>query len=313
MKTTIFAALLLVASTLCAEPIKVNAFIYIVDLREIDGAKQTFSGDVFVRLKWHDPQLTGEKNRVVPINSAWNPNIQLINRITVQTTLPEVLEVDASGNVIYRQRFIGQFSSSLDLHRFPFDSQTLSIDLVSLGQTSDQVQFVQDPEIGGVAKKLGITDWQLGSWKTKPISYEPIPGGRLLSGFSFEFVVKRQFYYFLVQIILPMTLILGMSWIVFWVDPNQTGPRISTSITSMLTLVAYRFLTGNFLPRLPFLTRLDIFVFGCTLLVFCSLITVIWISRLLAKQEARATSLNNRSRWLFPLLFLLMVGGCFLS
>ena len=305
---------LLLASTVFAQPVKVNAFIYLVDLREIDGAKQTFSADVFVRLKWRDPQLQGDKPRVVPVNSVWNPNVQVINRISVQTTLPEVVEVDSSGNVTYRQRFIGQFSSNLDLHRFPFDRQTLSVDFVALGQTEDKLQFVQDPQIGGTGKNLAITDWKIGPWKTKSEGYQPVPGTPPMSGFSFEIIAERRFYYFLVQIILPMALILGMSWIVFWIDPTQTGPRISTCITAMLTLVAYRFLTGSFLPRLPYLTRLDAFVFGCTLMVFCSLMVVIWISRLLqSKQDSRAVSVNNRSRWFFPMLFLLLLAGSFLS
>jgi neurotransmitter-gated ion-channel len=307
------AGFLLIASTLFAEPVKVNFFIYLVDLREIDGAKQTYSADVFVRLRWHDPQLSGEKTRVVPLNSVWNPNVQVINRLSVQTTLPDVLEIDSSGNVMYRQRFIGQFSCNLDLRRFPFDQQNLLVSFVALGQTPDRVQFIQDPQKGGVGN-LAITDWKIGPWKTKSSEFQIIPGTPPLSGFTFEIGAERRFYYFLVQIILPMTLIVGMSWIVFWLDPTQTGPRVSTSITSMLTLVAYRFLTGSFLPRLPYLTRLDAFVFGCTLLVFCSLIMVIWIGRLfLAKQDSKGISLNNRSRWLFPSLFLVMLLACFLS
>jgi hypothetical protein len=310
----ILSSLLLLTCSLFAEPVRVNSFVYLIDLREIDGAKGTFTADIFVRFKWHDSQQIGEKTRVVPLNSIWNPNIQVLNRISVQTTLPEVAEVDSSGNVMYRQRFIGQFSSNFDLRGFPFDSQKLFLNVVALGQTPDKLQFVQDPQVGGVAQNLAITDWKIGHWKTKSTTYEPIPGLQSLSGFSFEILAERRFYYFLVQIILPMTLILGMSWIVFWMDPNQTGPRVSTSITSMLTLVAYRFLTGSFLPRLPYLTHLDAFVFGCTLLVFCSLIIVIYIGRLLlAKQDARAFSMNNRSRWLFPLLFLVMVAVSFLS
>jgi hypothetical protein len=309
----VIAVLLLLVSIASAEPVKIDAFVYLVDLREIEGAKGMFSADVFLRLKWHDPELAGEKNRVIPVNSVWNPNVQVLNRISVQTTLPEVLDVDASGNVTYRQRFIGQFSANLNLRQFPFDTQRLLVNFVALGQTLDKVKFVQDPQIGGIAKSLAITDWEIGQFIAKSTAYEAVPGAPSLAGFTFEIIAKRRFFYFMVQIILPMTLILGMSWIVFWIDANQMGPRISTSITSMLTLVAYRFLTGSFLPRLPYLTRLDIFIFGCTFLVFCSLLVVIWISRLLlAKQNARALSINDRCRWFFPVTFLLMVTGSFL-
>jgi hypothetical protein len=39
----------------------------------------------------------------------------------------------------------------------------------------------------------------------------------------------------------------------------------------MLTLIAYRFAVDSQLPRLPYMTRLDLFTLASTLLVFFSL------------------------------------------
>jgi Neurotransmitter-gated ion-channel ligand binding domain/Neurotransmitter-gated ion-channel transmembrane region len=290
------------------EPTIVQTAIFLVDVREIDGARQTFSGDVFLRLRWKDPRLASSEGlRVLQANNAWNPNLQIVNRVLAQTTLPEVLEVDKNGNVIYRQRFIGQFSCSLDLRAFPFDRQAFPIIFVAIGFSPADVKFVKDNETA-MSAKLSITDWNVDSWKAKELPYQVALSGRSLAGYRFEFFASRYFYFFLVQIIIPMTLILGMSWIVFWLDPNQPGPRISISITSMLTIVAYRLLLGNFIPRLSFLTRMDYFVFSCTFLVFLSLVTVVFISRLqLTQKETTANKLNNHSRWIFPGLFLLVI------
>ena len=164
-----------------------------------------------------------------------------------------------------------------------------------------------------MSKKLSITDWNIASWDAGEDPYQVGFGSRKLAGYRFQFHATRYFYFFLVQIIIPMTLILGMSWIVFWLDPNQPGPRISISITSMLTIVAYRLLLGNFIPRLSFLTRMDYFVFSCTFLVFLSLVTVVYISRLqLIQKESTANKWNNHCRWVFPGLFLLVICFCFL-
>ena len=38
------------------------------------------------------------------------------------------------------------------------------------------------------------------------------------------------------KIILPLLLIVGMSWLVFWIDPELAGPQISIAVTPMLTL-----------------------------------------------------------------------------
>ena len=65
-----------------------------------------------------------------------------------------------------------------------------------------------------------------------------------------------------------------MSWTVFWIHPTNGGPQISVAVTSMLTLIAYRFAIGSEVPKLPYLTRLDAFILASSLLVFLSLIEV---------------------------------------
>jgi hypothetical protein len=52
-----------------------------------------------------------------------------------------------------------------------------------------------------------------------------------------------------VKVILPLILIVAMSWIVFWIDPEESGIQISVAITTMLTLIAYRFAVGADLPK----------------------------------------------------------------
>jgi hypothetical protein len=292
-------------------PYKIHTAVFFVDVRDIDGARQSFTADIFIRLRWKDENLASDQDvRFIPLNAAWHPNVQIVNRITVQTTLPEGLEVDRHGNVLYRQRYIGQFSCQMDLREFPFDTQEFPIRLVSIGFTSDKLQFVPDEE-GVIASKFTMTDWKILSWKKQGEAYA-VPGGFHIAGYRAAFEAKRYFLFFLVQIIIPIGLILGMSWIAFWMDRNQTGPRTSISITSMLTIVAYRLLLGNFIPRLSYLTRLDYFVFISTTLVFLSFLNVIYISRLIMRQnDALAMKMDTHSRWIFPSLFLIVVIVCF--
>jgi cadmium resistance protein CadD (predicted permease) len=82
------------------------------------------------------------------------------------------------------------------------------------------------------------------------------------------------------------------------------GPRLSVSVTSMLTLIAYRFLLGQSLPPVSYLTRLDYFLLGSTILVFIALIEVAATSSM---PEQRAEALNRYSRWVFPLAFAVLL------
>ena len=72
----------------------------------------------------------------------------------------------------------------------------------------------------------------------------------------------------------------------------------------MLTLIAYRFAVDSQLPRLPYMTRLDAFIFASTLLVFFSLIEVLVTTILDNNQQtARAKKIDRYCRVIFPVIF----------
>ncbi|MBD3871389.1 MAG: hypothetical protein IFK91_00530, partial [Acidobacteria bacterium] len=99
-------------------------------------------------------------------------------------------------------------------------------------------------------------------------------------------------------------IIVFMSWVVFWIGAEHVGPRLSVAVTSMLTLVAYRFLLGQNLPPVSYLTRLDYFLLGSTILVFVALIQVALTGTMNGKGRAdRAQTVNRISRLTFPVAF----------
>jgi len=94
--------------------------------------------------------------------------------------------------------------------------------------------------------------------------------------------------------------------IVFWIDPSETGSQISVAITSMLTLIAYRFAIDSQLPRLAYATRLDAFILTSTLLIFFCLIEVLVTTILHNKQRtAPAKKIDRYCRIIFPVVFAL--------
>ena len=95
-----------------------------------------------------------------------------------------------------------------------------------------------------------------------------------------------------------------MSWAVFWIDPIHSNSQISIAVTSMLTLIAYRFAVDSQLPRLPYMTRLDAFILTSTVLVFFSLIEVLMTTILETnRQRERAKKIDRYFRVIFPAIF----------
>jgi hypothetical protein len=101
-----------------------------------------------------------------------------------------------------------------------------------------------------------------------------------------------------------------MSWVAFWVERDNVSVRIGVATSSIFTLIAYRFVLANLLPRLPYMTRLDYFTVGSTLLVFVALIVVVVTSCLVAhnKNDVKAARVDVSARVVFPATFILLLG-----
>ena len=272
-----------------AGPTVLRVRMVALDIEAIDSAEQTFTANVFVMVRWQDDRLIheGPGVKVLDMDAAWSPQFQFTNQQRVARTFPEELLVTPSGEVIYRQRLWGSFSQRLDLADFPLDTQSFTVCLVATLPFvfTDQLTMTQDTEwSSGLASGFAIPDWDVIGWEAKPGDYNPLGQPLGVPSFNLTFSAKRHLGYYLLKIMLPLLLIVMMSWLVFWVDPKEMGTQISVSVTSMLTLIAYRFMVGTALPKISYLTKLDLFILCATLLVFTTLIEAI-VTGTLARNE----------------------------
>jgi gamma-aminobutyric acid receptor subunit beta len=297
-----------------AGPTKIGYAVYIADITRIDSSTQTFQANFMLILHWKDPRLAHSDPgvREYALADVWAPPILFENQTRdLVRSLPEIVTVAPDGLVAYRQRFIGEFSQALDLRAFPFDRGTFGIHLVTPGNSPEEILFQPGEEglkIGlkrgiGIADHLSEPDWRILSTdiKVKPFSISP---GAQIAACHFEFTAARNSTYFIIKVMLPLVLIVMMSWAVFWIDPTDSGAQFSIAVTAMLTLIAYRFAIDANVPKLPYLTCLDQFVLFSSLLVFVTLIQAIITSKLAKRGDLElARMIDRRSRWIFPLIF----------
>jgi hypothetical protein len=269
------------------EPTEVTVGLLMVDFFEVTDAEQSFLADLAVLARWRDPRLAGRWGDVqtLPLDQVWNPRLQIANRRLVDTSLPEVVEVSPDGSVFYRQRFTGTFTARLDLRDFPLDHQEFLVQVVSVGYSPDEVDLIPDLETGTDVDRLSITDWRIDSATVEVMPFGSAASGRTLAGIAVKLPASRQIAYYVVQVLLPLVAIIMMSWTVFWIDPSVIPTRIGTVVTTMLTLIAYRFALGTLVPKLPYLTRLDYFLLGATILVLLALIAVAATSFLVSRDR----------------------------
>lgn len=289
-------------------PTKVSVGIYMADLFEISASDQSFLADVVVHAEWFDARLAGRWKGVhgIALVDVWNPNLQLLNQRAVTATLPLRVEVDPSGRVRWQQRWIGRFSARMDLRDFPLDRQSFQVQIVSLGYTPDDVELIVNSNTvqSGRANELSVTEWNVGPSIVEIANFKPAPAAKLLAGARLSWDARRYVGYQAVQVIFPLVLIVTMGWAAFWIDASTVAVRVSVAMTTMLTIIAYRFALGRSVPNLAYLTRFDYFMLASTFLTFVTLFLVAVGARLVADGRTQSVLVMDKlARVLFPLVF----------
>jgi hypothetical protein len=287
---------------------EVTIAMFVLDIDEVSSVSQSFDANIYLELHWQDSRLAhdGPHEITRDLTDVWNPRILFINQQKIWPTLPEIVEIFPDGEVIYRQRVWGAFSQPLALKDFPFDQQAFNIQLGSVGYSPQEVKLIPDQgSRTGIASQFSLADWDIINWTVSIIPFAPSLEEDTFAGYLLSIEAKRKYGYFVIKVIIPLLLIVMMSWVVFWIDPKESGVQISVAITTMLTLIAYRFAVGTDLPKVSYLSRLDYFILVATFLVFASLIEVVVTSTYakIGKVE-RARTIDQWARILFPLTFI---------
>jgi gamma-aminobutyric acid receptor subunit rho len=291
---------------------KIALGIYLVDINEIDDVKQQFTADFAVFQTWKDRRLKGLNGCRFDLKKVWSPEFTFLNSGRVFPEFTTRAIVGPDGAVSYIQRYRGSMSFRHALHEFPFDKHTIRIAMMPVRQVGQAYELVVDGKKIGRQKDLTILDWTFGNvtGRISPADH-PVTGDPI-DLFYFEIPAKRHYQYYVWKVLMPLMLIVAMSWSVFWINPAKFGPQIGMSATSMLTLIAFQFAMASILPHLSYFTLLDAFITAATGLVFLALVESLTTSYLVSMDRAAlALRIDRTCRWAFPLAFVVMVVSIF--
>lgn len=293
------------------EPTLVEVGLYVIDIDEIDDVSQRFSVDMFIAARWQDDRLAlpesqrqGQK-RFMPLDAAWTPRILFLNDRGLTAQLRQGLEVDDLGNVEFQNRLAGELAADLEFEEFPFDVQQLPIDIVSYAYTTDEMQFTIETHVDSNPENFSIEGWKLKAPKPKIDVFVSPTDGSHLPRLTYLIEAKRDSDYYVLTMLVPMALIIFMAWTVFWLQPNIVPPRIAISTASIFSLIALGVSIRLGLPKVSYLTKADVFVLGCTLMVFLALAVAVIGSRWASSERMdKALKTNAIARWLYMVLFI---------
>jgi hypothetical protein len=294
----------------------ITVALYLLDIDSVDDVKQRFGVDMFVNISWQDPRLAIDeplrvgRNRTIPLDEIWSPRGLIVNDRGLSPQLPRVADVDDVGGVQYRQRFTGELAVDMDLREFPIDTQRLPIRIISYQYSPDHVRFSTPTAIGLDDRALSAGGWRFRMLEPEVGEFTIASAGVVRPQLTFTIEAERNVFYYLVTMLLPITLIVFMSWTTFWLQPDIIPPRIGISTASIFSLIAFGFSIRLSLPPVPYMTRTDIFVIGTMLMVFLALgVAVIGSRWANSDRMDEALRLNAVARWAYVGLFVVVAAA----
>jgi hypothetical protein len=304
----------------------VDIGFFLSNITDISEEDETFDFEGLLSMKWtdtrlaFDPQETGYDQlyfqgafQFNEVFTGWWPQIYLANEAGRFDQEASVLKISPSGDVHLTQEIDAVAKSRMNLRRFPFDQQKFVALFEVLGMDKRRVVLRADPSASGIWQEenhaVSIPQWYEPNLSTRVHEYDPIFSDGHddpLTAFRVEIDIKRNPWYMLRLVFLPVMFFVFLSWSVFWMDRSSVGDRMDISFIGILTVVAYQIMFSESLPKISYLTVLMSFMI-ISFLMMCA--SVVINLRVASHDKHGHTALGDRvdklCRYIFPVIYLL--------
>ena len=250
------------------DKVRLHAFVSVNDVMNIDSIGEKFDIKYRLFLIWKVnleelgfPQLAQKTlasgNFYLMSRSEYDefeskytiPIPTLFNKIQEEETDPADIRcyggIPHGSALMWNKGFSVTCRERFELHNFPFDTQDLTLDFRlndsrvwnAFDLTFVSVQFNKSA--------LVQTEWRAFG----PVVHRDSPAHK-----SSKVTLKygRLSWFYIQNVVLAMFAISSLALLSFFMDVSDLGSRVSTCLTVVLTVVAFKFITASSLPKVPY-------------------------------------------------------------
>ncbi|KAF8381128.1 ggr-2, partial [Pristionchus pacificus] len=231
------------------------------------------------------------------LNMMWHPDVYFANARIAEfhtVTQPNFLVwIESDGSILYDTRISLVVLCTLNLEKWPLDSQRCNLRILSYAYDTDQLEIewmASDPITRNSG--IGMSDMHIIDL------YPGLCDGNYSTGtwscVTAEFHVKREITHHVMQSYVPTTLIVVISWFSFWLDVEAVPARVSLAITTLLTLSTQSSAARMALPEVSYMKAIDVWMGACMMFVFGVMIefTIVNYAQRQGRKCTRSDMLN---------------------
>jgi hypothetical protein len=299
-------------------PVEVRASFHLLDLQRIDDEAETFEFSGILTLVWKDvrqafdPSAEGVGEKLYhgdyqfdELEPSWYPQVILANASQIPEKQGILLRIRPDGTCTLIQDLHAVAREELNLRRYPFDRQHLEAVFQILGFQHGEVTLTGETEpVTAETSRISVPQWHLeavgGAFTELHAPYLGRDAKAAALVVSFE--VARQSFFVVRLVLIPLLIIVGLSWCVFWMDRSSLADRMSVSFVGLLTAVAYQAMLSDFMPHISYVTFVNAFISVSFLLMSATagINLVVCLCDRHGKFET-GDVIDRRCRWIFPI------------
>ena len=120
------------------------------------------------------------------------------------------------------------------------------------------------------------------------------------SAFVVRVELERESFFVVRLVVIPLMLIVMLSWSVFWMERSSLPDRISVSFIGILTAVTYQIVVSEIQPHISYVTLTHGFL-DLSLLIMCATVVINVLAGALDKhgKVEAGDRVDRRCRWAF--------------
>jgi len=281
-------------------PETVTIGAYLNDVQAIDLKNHNYMVDFYVWFRWRNPDIDPSNTlEFVNHSESWG---------TITTKAYEEPEIMPDGQRYQAVHVQGRMSRKLDLRNYPFDRQSITIEMEDAVLDAGGLKYVVDTISANPELKLPGFTFQpptmLARDYTHPTNFGDLraTGGGTYSRVEIKLRIARPTINAIVKNVLPVLLTAICCSFVFLMHPSLVDSRFQIAIFSIFSIVALQITVGEDLPTIEYLTLLDtLYLFAY---VYCILVIGLLVySTKLSRDEAQISKTIRFDRWGGGLLF----------
>lgn len=301
--------------------VMVDIGLYVEAISNIDPVQNQYTVEGFIDMIWCDPREGFEADELGwhekifleddasgELQLIWWPDINFPAQAGSRDIENLELIIFEDGTVEYEERFAVTLEANFDLRTFPFDTQSLEIQIQSLAWSEKYLVFQEQANMIGFSDSFELPEWKWNPSQDLTTSIESVQDIRddePFSEFTVNLTVHREPNFYILKVLFPMVLIVALSWSVFWMDEASLGERLGISFTGLLTVVAYQFIIGDSLPRLSYITFMDAIINYSFLMMALTVVENVFVHIMRGDNRMQlALRIDQSSRILFLLIYI---------